>query len=193
MKCFLDRKKHPYFILNPLKTEMLSEYPYIVQFYDVLGEDTIQEMYTSRGTLKVSTVGGSQLGGLDLGSRTSAGTLLSDEYEDKIRAKTELLTGLHLEYEVVQNVEYVYGRMYQSHRDTVIKCCGILKIAQFYKNYHAKCIRNICSYSLKVEWRNTKILLWPSREIALPPSSTTYCPHPLLHYKCRAPLGIIIS
>ncbi|CAL8090460.1 unnamed protein product [Orchesella dallaii] len=122
MKCYLERKRHPYFILNPVKVEQLSEHPYIVQMYDVLGNKTIEEHYNvRRGFMKLSEVTGSDDLKARLKHRTSASGSLPDcELSDRINKKSEMLTGLLLDdttLEGLQVAEYTYGRFYSPHVD----------------------------------------------------------------------------
>ncbi len=56
LKCYLDRTKHPYFALIPLKTEQLSIHPMVLQFYDVLGSKIIAKLYNSREEVVLSPV-----------------------------------------------------------------------------------------------------------------------------------------
>src|SRR5436190_20997631 len=44
LKCYYENKRHPYFYVNPVKTEHLSENPPIYQFYDLIGEQKSAEI-----------------------------------------------------------------------------------------------------------------------------------------------------
>ncbi|ODM89752.1 Prolyl 4-hydroxylase subunit alpha-1 [Orchesella cincta] len=121
MKCFFERQLHPYFILNPLKVEQLSEYPLILQLYDVLNSKDIEEHYDVRrpfmqiaGFLNVTDVR------LVTRYRTAAGgSLPSVPFTERIHKKSEMLTGLALgkEYDGLLVAEYTYGRYYSPHKD----------------------------------------------------------------------------
>ncbi len=84
LHCFLEKRRHPYFILNHLKTEELSKYPYIVQFYEVLGNKTIDEVYKSRtGPPRLTTAYGYAY--LDsVAHRSCSGSLLDYELDIRI-------------------------------------------------------------------------------------------------------------
>lgn len=118
LHCFLEKGRHPYFILNHLKTEELSKYPYIVQFYEVLGNKTIDEVYKSRGKNRLATAYGYSY--LDsIAYRLCSGSLLDYEFMYKIQNKSEVLTGLSLidNIERLQVTEYTYGRFFKMHKD----------------------------------------------------------------------------
>ncbi|ODM92555.1 Prolyl 4-hydroxylase subunit alpha-1 [Orchesella cincta] len=121
MKCFFERKLHPYFILNPVKVEQLSEYPYIVQMYDVLNSKDIEEHYeVRRPFMQLAGVVGITDVRLLTKYRTSAsGSLPKNPFTDRIHKKSEMLTGLTLETdsEGLQVGEYTYGRYFGPHKD----------------------------------------------------------------------------
>lgn len=122
LHCFLEKRRHPYFILNHLKIEQLSKYPYIVQLYEVLGNDTIDELYKVRGELRISTVHRNR-NVESIEYRSSAGSLTTKNFTYKIQNKSEVLTGLLLSdlSEGIQTVEYTYGRLYKVHADPFTK------------------------------------------------------------------------
>ncbi len=126
LNCFLEKRRHPYFILNHLKTEQLSKYPYIVQLYDVLGNDTIDELYKVRGELRISTVHRNR-NVESIEYRSSAGSLTTENFTYKIQNRSEMLTGLLLHdfCEGIQTVEYTYGRLYKVHADPFSKPAGV--------------------------------------------------------------------
>lgn len=119
--CHLDRKRHPYFILNPLKMEILSESPILIQFYDVLGNGTIEKILQMSGELRLASLLVNSRRTYDLTAKTSAGTVLSEEISVKIRQKSSMITELIMDEvdAVIQTVEYVYGRMLRTHSDQV--------------------------------------------------------------------------
>lgn len=41
LKCWVERSKDPYFYINPMKIELLSADPYLIQIYDVVGDRLI--------------------------------------------------------------------------------------------------------------------------------------------------------
>lgn len=122
LRCHLESKRHPYFILNPLKTEVLSEYPLVIQFYDVIGNDIIEEVTKMRDKLELSTINIGAARFLDLSSRSSAGAVLSEDTSEKIRFRSGMITGLVADVpdESIQTVEYVYGRALRVHSDRVL-------------------------------------------------------------------------
>lgn len=53
LRCWLERDRHPYFKVNPLKMELLHETPSLVQIHDFIGEHWIQVLKrTASPTLK---------------------------------------------------------------------------------------------------------------------------------------------
>lgn len=119
LKCYIERKAHPYFILNPVKTEQLSEYPYIIQMYDVLGDETMQELQRLRGSMQVSPVVTATHDLMrTIQKRSSVGFLIRQNLTDKVNKKSEMLSGLHISAkydEGLQLIEYTYGRLYSHH------------------------------------------------------------------------------
>lgn len=101
--------------------ETLSEYPYVVQFYDIMGNDTIEEVITTRDDPQLSSIRLNAAKGLKLDIRSSAGSILPEEIGEKIRQKAKIMTGLVADepLEAIQIVEYVYGRKYGVHSDPV--------------------------------------------------------------------------
>lgn len=126
LKCYLDRAKHPYFVLIPLKTEQLSLHPMLLQFYDILGPEIIANLFNSREEVVLSPV----ITGTDkskiLLARSATGSFSRDEEAlEKVRIKGEMMTGMILRKELraskAKLMEYTYGRHYAVHRDLVEK------------------------------------------------------------------------
>lgn len=105
-----------------MKTEELSRSPYIVQFYDVLGNKTIENVYKSRGTANLATTYGLRYVE-SVAYRSCSGSVLDYEFMYKIQNKSELLTGLRLtdNIERLQATEYTYGRFFKMHTDPFSK------------------------------------------------------------------------
>ncbi|CAL8090463.1 unnamed protein product [Orchesella dallaii] len=129
--CFLQRNFHPYFVLNPVKVEQLSHSPYIVQMYDILGNETMNQLYKVRGEMILVGVAAATHAVDILPFRSSSGAALKDddEFTIKIRRLTERVTGLVFAnvYEQLQTVEYTYGRYYGYHSDVISKRKGMVE------------------------------------------------------------------
>lgn len=123
LKCYYENTKHPFLYINPVKVEILSEDPVIYQFYEVLGNKTIELLKEqNRHLVKLSEVVGME-GVEDVSVfRTSAG--IGMEFDDTPRiiyTLAEYLSGLKIwnNSEYTQFVEYTYGRFYSNHGDAV--------------------------------------------------------------------------
>ncbi|ODM95306.1 Prolyl 4-hydroxylase subunit alpha-2 [Orchesella cincta] len=120
LKCFYDTKKHPYLYINPLKTEVLSESPPVVQFYDVLSNETMEKIKAvAAPRLQLSQIVGTIDMEMVTKHRTSAGTYLLYQDVPKLYDHSEIVSGLKLKLasEMGQVVEYTYGRYYNYHTD----------------------------------------------------------------------------
>ncbi|CAL8085044.1 unnamed protein product [Orchesella dallaii] len=125
LKCFYEHKKHPYLHINPVKTEVLSEDPPLLQFYELLSNHSIEiikKVAIPRAELSL-LVG---VDDNDLGEtskhRTSSGTFVRYEEVPKLYEHSEIISGLRLlnkSSEMAQVVEYTYGRYYTYHTDAL--------------------------------------------------------------------------
>ncbi|ODM95303.1 Prolyl 4-hydroxylase subunit alpha-3 [Orchesella cincta] len=123
LKCFYEMKRHPYLYINPLKTEILSENPPVFQFYDVLANDTIEDIKAKAvPRLQLSEVVGTDDVEQITKHRTSAGTFMRYKEMPKVYEHSEIISGLKLlekASEMAQVVEYTYGRYYIYHADAL--------------------------------------------------------------------------
>jgi hypothetical protein len=126
LKCWYDRESNPAWIINPLKKELLSKSPRIVQIYEFLSDKIISQLVTPTR------------GGFDYGSssikvnwkqpkpnleRTSIGRHLDSGSTPEFNRRLEFLTGLDatepLAAEQVKVNEYTFGGQFLTHRDSV--------------------------------------------------------------------------
>ncbi|CAL8092293.1 unnamed protein product [Orchesella dallaii] len=141
LKCYLDRKKHPWLTINPLRVEVLADYPLeILLFHDVLGEELGYRIMERLDTLGKAV---SKTGDVDDDEetllspqkyiwsqlhRSSASAWVEDLEFPKLKHISEIVTGLLAskevgvsdytsEAEAFQAVEYTVGRYYTQHKD----------------------------------------------------------------------------
>ncbi len=127
LNCYYNQHQHPYFYINPIKVEELSENPPIFQLYELHGNKTIEYVKAFREVLiNAKTLYGenSQYKSFDDQGSTYARTHMQDSvYQNypQFGKIMEYLTGFK-----IRNVagpllwaEYIYGRMVGVHTDTV--------------------------------------------------------------------------
>ncbi len=141
LKCFIERKRHPYLYINPVKTEHLSESPPIYQFYDIIGNNTIETLKRLHSPL----VKPSRFAGLNnikklTKMRTSVGTeLQSGRIPKSVYNLAEMVSGLKIinSSESSQYAEYKYGRFHNYHKDNVRIFNKVIMSQQliFYSNF----------------------------------------------------------
>ncbi len=129
LKCYYEQYRHPYLYVNPVKVEQLSDTPPILQFYEVLGNSTIDYVKSFREVLinaKTLYGGSSQFLSFEAIASTYARRNMQD-YVYKNYAQfgkiMEYLIGLKIR-DVAGPLlwaEYTYGRMVGVHTDTVRK------------------------------------------------------------------------
>ncbi|CAL8085038.1 unnamed protein product [Orchesella dallaii] len=122
LKCYFNSKSHPYLYISPVKTEVLSENPLILQFYDVLSNDSIEKIKsTAVPRLELSQVVGDLSMEEATKFRTSAGSFLLYQELPRLYEHSEIISGLRLKNasERGQVVEYTHGRFYTFHTDAV--------------------------------------------------------------------------
>ncbi|CAL8092289.1 unnamed protein product [Orchesella dallaii] len=133
LKCYLDRKKHPWLFINPLRVEVVADYPLeILLFHDILGEQLMSRIVEKLDESEKyeSVVGNSEAGESPYNffakqlKRSSVTSWIEDDAFPKLKHISEVATGLvaslpHLknQAERFQAVEYVVGRHYTAHRD----------------------------------------------------------------------------
>lgn len=125
LKCYYENQRHPYFYINPVKAEHLSEKPPIYQFYEMISENTVKVLkqnYTGR--LRMSPIVGIERDKVDEMTyiRSSVGRGLDVETTPmSVIRLAEMITGLKVwdGTDKVQYVEYTYGRFFEYHQDQV--------------------------------------------------------------------------
>lgn len=127
LKCYYEQYRHPYFYVNPVKVERLSEIPPIFQFYEVLGNSIIDYVKAFKEVLinaKTLYGGSSQY----LSFEAIASTYARRNMQHYVY-KNYPQFGKIMEYLVGMKIrdvagpllwaEYTYGRMVGVHTDTV--------------------------------------------------------------------------
>lgn len=123
LKCYVERKRHPYLYINPVKTEVLSKNPPIWQFYEVVSNSSIEnfkEIYHAK-TSTSESVGFTKLA-ITERCGTNAGLCIKyDSTPKNVLTLAEYVTGLKfVKVETsTQYAEYVTGKLYHIHNDTV--------------------------------------------------------------------------
>lgn len=123
LTCYYENQRHPYLHIAPVKTEVLSESPLVVQFYDLLSNSTIEKIKDdSLHKLALSEVVGSHVFDYVVKYRSSVGSFLTHGDVPEFYKMSEIVSGLNVvsAFEGPQVVEYVYGRFYDYHTDAVI-------------------------------------------------------------------------
>lgn len=130
--CFYQRNWNLYFLINPLKTEVLSVEPYIFQFYEFIGDKAIEHIgRVSEEILERSQI--SVKGGFEFDDSRTSVTKGYDEDLDGVYDKTGIMFRLNRRIEKVTGLEVVkpfasdlqvalYGSLggyYDFHHDSV--------------------------------------------------------------------------
>lgn len=136
LKCYLQKYRHPYLYINPVKTEQLSESPLIFQYYDILGRMFINELvtyYTENAELVpiLQNLNHYKGKGKYEQEEPTPGFVISitEKYHRHPRfiQFTEMVTGFKMKgtNETLQYIGYTPGKRIPAHED-VVKC-SILK------------------------------------------------------------------
>lgn len=128
LRCWYETKRTPYLTISPVKSELLSEHPVIVQYYDVLNSQWIEKIkasaarYLARSTVINEATGGSKTAA----SRTSLNSWIADFYMDEYKKLPHIIhsiTGMNVydreECEELQVASYAFGGHYDVHMDAV--------------------------------------------------------------------------
>lgn len=130
--CVYTNKWNPYFFINPLKVEIISESPIVVQFYEVIGEKYREFLSEATSSSMTRTETATQF---EEESKygdfiTSISSLLQkteseeqDELLNNLDRKVSLLTGLVVGKKSRAMQVSVYGALggyYDFHHDTVL-------------------------------------------------------------------------
>lgn len=125
LKCYYERRKHPYLFINPVKTEVLSESPPIFQFYEIVDKNTtekLREEYSYRMNIyELYRKGPNDVEQLTEG-KSSARLHLNILPKPSVwYFMPEILTGIQIQgvAEPIQYAEYTYGRVLTDHTDVV--------------------------------------------------------------------------
>ncbi|ODN00455.1 Prolyl 4-hydroxylase subunit alpha-1 [Orchesella cincta] len=143
LKCYLDNQRHPRFYLKPLRVEVLSETPRVLQFHDIIGDkfvsritedlDASSKIMSGVGDLKVNdSIKASDYVKLAIFSRSSVNAWFDDDFYPELTRISETVTGLvtstrlknssenfqAVEYVCMGNMGmYAVGRSYTLHVD----------------------------------------------------------------------------
>lgn len=130
LKCYYEKRRHPYLFIGPVKMEQLSESPIIFQYYDILGPKLIEELkahYEENADLL------NLLNKMEYYNRKKSEekveptpgyvTTITDKYQGhSIFSKfAEMVTGFKFD-EPAENLQYMHstpGRGVKAHDDVV--------------------------------------------------------------------------
>ncbi|XP_075524913.1 prolyl 4-hydroxylase subunit alpha-2-like isoform X1 [Dermacentor variabilis] len=126
--CYLS-VPHPYFRIGPVKMEVMSLDPYIVQFYDVIWPQEIQVMRSiGEPTLARATVLEWTERKVDPGRISQVAWLNpdTDPLLERVNQRVAMLTGLSTDYErgdseIIQYNSYGPGGHYETHHDYLLQ------------------------------------------------------------------------
>ena len=123
--CWYETKSDPALYIYPIKSELLSKMPYIVQMYDVISESSIQDLRErSHSVMRRSklTKDGNPGGRLDFSTRTSVDGWIYTPVP-KLTKFIEVVTGLSVEpflsSEAYVVAQYAFGGHFICHLDSV--------------------------------------------------------------------------
>ncbi len=122
LKCYYERKRHPYLHINPVKVEQLSKNPPIFQLYEMVGNQTIEYLKHTYGDKVHPTKDGGLDGEIIPYFNTGAHKVLTPSQVPAIMFDLPAaITGLETgnKAEMSRYVEYVEGRWFQNHPDSV--------------------------------------------------------------------------
>lgn len=129
LKCYYERKRHPYLYINPVKVEHLSKNPPIFQMYEMVGNKTIEYLKHTYGDKVHPTKDGGLDGEIIPYFNTGAHKGLTPSQVPAIMLDLPAaITGLETgnKAEISRYVEYVEGRWFQNHPDSVKKTHQLL-------------------------------------------------------------------
>jgi hypothetical protein len=111
LKCWYDHNSNPAWTIDPLKKELLSESPRIVQVYEILGNKLISNiLQNTKNRFRHSYVVSPKITAQpDIRTRSSANTFLKDGSVPELDRIVE----------PVQVVNYIFGRHYVPHPDAM--------------------------------------------------------------------------
>jgi hypothetical protein len=132
LKCWYDHTSNPAWTINPLKKELLSQSPQILQVYEVIGNKMISKLFNLANSLGIFgdalVVDGVTREARQTLARTSVGGILPDHTVQDFNRQLELLLGMNttapIAAEEVHIGQYCYGRHYAIHPDGL----GVKKI-----------------------------------------------------------------
>jgi len=120
--CWYDSLSHEYWRVGPLKKERLSLNPPITQIYDFIGEKDIFDILAASDAQTEKKLRQVERGFRHLQKRTSVNSWVPNEFLPHLQKKIEFLSGLVVagsSSEPLHIVEYVSGRLYLPHSDSL--------------------------------------------------------------------------
>ncbi|XP_049513479.1 prolyl 4-hydroxylase subunit alpha-2 isoform X10 [Dermacentor silvarum] len=128
LRCYLS-VPHPYFRIGPVKMEVMSLDPYIVQFYDVIWPKEIRAIRSigdpilARATVRETTQNTVSHGRISQVAWVNPET---DPLLKKVNERVAMLTGLSTDYdrgdsEIIQYNSYGPGGHYEPHHDYLLE------------------------------------------------------------------------
>ncbi|CAG7727778.1 unnamed protein product [Allacma fusca] len=125
-KCFLSSKLHPFWVLNPMKVEVLAKDPFVVIYHDVLTSGQIRRMkeFTTPVLQRSEVITTYGAGQSPDGSRISSTAVPEVEDVAFWNQKAELYTGLKAmaldDAEALQITSYPNGGFFTVHSDAFL-------------------------------------------------------------------------
>ncbi|ODN03007.1 Prolyl 4-hydroxylase subunit alpha-2 [Orchesella cincta] len=132
LKCYYSHKSHPIYTIGPLKFEVHSESPPIIQIYDIISDAEISQLQHEvqeemRQSRTASAEGDDDLG-ITSRYRTSANAWIEDAdiskftyLNERIARITGLNTTGYFSSEIVQIAAYNPGNHYTPHSDAIFE------------------------------------------------------------------------
>jgi hypothetical protein len=125
LKCWYDHTSNPAWTIDPLKKELLSEFPEVLLVHEFVGDKTIAKILQfSEGNYTASSILGNFTETDRVRSRTSVNSWVPLGGLPELNREIEFLTGLNTAEsqatERIQVVEYTFGKQYRAHPDAVV-------------------------------------------------------------------------
>jgi hypothetical protein len=122
LKCWYDHTSNPAWTIDPLKKEVLSESPKVLQVHEFIGNKMMTKILeSSENYFDASTIVGQFSETEKLRARTSVTYWVPVGGLPELNREIEFLTGLNATEpsaaENLQVVEYTFGKQYGAHPD----------------------------------------------------------------------------
>lgn len=122
LKCYLEQKRNPFLYINPVKVEQLSETPLVYQYYEMIGNKTI-ELLKQRYSSRVKPLKNAGLSGEIIPHWSTGGfkAFHPQEIPPEVFDLAEAVSGIKIrgDKEILLYVEYTTGRYSIQQPDSV--------------------------------------------------------------------------